>query len=202
MVVPLVPMVAAPPTDTALKLKPWLATVVIAQFIVALLRFVIGDIWGGLSDMIVCLFGYYAVEDLTMLHTLWYSVMCGFNCMFDLLYLAIRVAELRRHYFHKDMPVMYNLASAVLIAAPVIAAVGCILSYRMYAEARDNLLGEGEAMIGRDQPSGLGGRHQNSAGYPAATYGGTQTAVLQEEQQAQNRFVPFSGNAHRMDTPR
>jgi len=152
--------------------------------------------------MIVVMFGYFAVKDPSMLYCLWYCIMCTFNLVFDLIYLFIRVMELRRQYFHRDMPFLYNLASAVLIAAPLMAAIGAMVSYKMYAEARDAFFGDSEALYAAQQEQQqVLAAAQAAARRPRAQYGATQPAQpvqTRARPQDDDKFVPFRGQCHRI----
>lgn len=189
MLFPMMPMMGMPPTEYGLKVKPWLHAVLFGQMICCMARFLIGDVWGAISDSIVVSLGYFAVSDMAMMYMLWYSIICSFNFLFDLVYLAIRVLELKSNYFLAAASPLFNLASATLLAAPILAATGAVLSYMMYKDFRDHLGEQGPLM--NPLMSGL-------PIYDGAPYVGPSN--LSQPTNTQGEVIrPFEGKAHRLD---
>lgn len=136
-----------PPTDFQLKVKPILLSVAILQGVFAILRVVVGDVWGGLSDAIVAYLGYLAATELVPAYTYFYGMMCGLNCFFDSLGLGMRISRLGSGYFDLDGAVLHNLVSLALLAATLIAALGTVLSYFIWKDIQQHFHGDATPLL-------------------------------------------------------
>merc|ERR1719375_272137 len=115
-------------------MKPTLVCIVMAQGLVCISRFLLGDPWGGVSDGILFCLGYFAAFELSMMYMVWFCCMSSFNLVFDLAYVIIRVLELKQGYFNPQMGLRFNAWSLVLLVAPAVALMGAVYSWRIYKD--------------------------------------------------------------------
>jgi len=128
-----------PPTDFALKMKPLLTTILVVQALLAVCRFIIGDIVGGLCEIASVMVGFMAVQEMSTSLMFLYFVLNTFNCIFDILYSLTRLFQLGGNYIDPNMPFLFNLASFTLPASAVMSATGALVAYKIYADQRDRM---------------------------------------------------------------
>lgn len=128
-----------PPTDLALKMKPLLCTILVVQTLLSICRFIIGDFGGGLCVVLTVAVGYMATKEMSTSLIFMYFAMNACNCVFDFLYSLLRLFDLGWNYFDPNMPLIFNLASLVLPASGIMAATAAIVSYRIFADQRDQV---------------------------------------------------------------
>lgn len=193
----MMPINTGPPTDYALKMKPVLTAIVIAQGVVGVCRFIVGDIWGGISDLIVVALGYFALTEMSMLYMLWYCIICAFNFFFDLIYVLIRLIELRTAFFDFGQSFLFNMASFVLLAAPALALLGAFVSWRIYKDFRDNAPMP-EIQPFAPGPMGYGGPPGAFGPGPGQGGFGYGAAAPAPQRAPGPQFQPFQGSGHRL----
>jgi len=67
-----------------------------------------------------------------MLPALAYFFLCTIDFSYDVIAGALRFAELRGKTFDWSRPAVYNVASFVLLAAPIAAISGALMAWRYY----------------------------------------------------------------------
>mmetsp|Transcript_71585 Transcript_71585/g.232741 ORF Transcript_71585/g.232741 Transcript_71585/m.232741 type:complete len:247 (-) Transcript_71585:29-769(-) len=155
MLVPVpMPMAEGPPTDLLLKMKPTLLATAVFQAIAAICRIVVGDIWGGMSDILVAMLGYLAAEELNIMYVLYFGLACATNFLLDATVLLIRLARVRSGFFNPEQTAVFNLASFAILAATLTALLGAALSYIIW---RDFRLSRSEAAPFLRPPGTAGG---------------------------------------------
>lgn len=132
--VPLVP--EAPPSALQLKMKPYLLAAVFMQAVVAVCRILVMDLWGGLSDGVTCVLGYFAYSEPLIMYTIWYGTVCAMNFFFDAVAMVARLITLKSHYIDQSKPLMHNLASFAILAASLTALFGACVSYTIWKDVR------------------------------------------------------------------
>merc|ERR1719161_3025759 len=93
---------------------PLLTSILVIQAMLAVCRFIIGDIVGGLCEIASIMVGFLAVQEMSTSLMFLYFVLNTFNCIFDILYGLTRLFQLGWDYFDPQMPFLYNLASFTL----------------------------------------------------------------------------------------
>mmetsp|Transcript_48572 Transcript_48572/g.140739 ORF Transcript_48572/g.140739 Transcript_48572/m.140739 type:complete len:212 (+) Transcript_48572:73-708(+) len=195
MMVPLM-LPEAPPTDFQLKMKPTLLAIVSLQSGTALCRILVGDIWGGLSDVMVAVIGGYAVAETSVTYTLYYGVGCALNCFFDIAGLCMRFARFKAGYFDLDRPFLYNLASFSLLAATMAALLGALVCFFIWRDFK--------------QCAGELAPIAPFYGAPAASFGsfapppapGSAQTLPNQALSTSGSFDAFSGPGYRLHDPR
>jgi len=133
---PQAPSQVGPPTEYALKQRPWLLVVLVLQTICCVFRAVVLlDIMGAFIMMIATMVGWKAwQEDMHITLITYWGIMCLINGVFD----AARTLDLA---VHSPKPLLsahegfaYNLAGGVLLTLPVSALVGACSSWYLYAD--------------------------------------------------------------------
>lgn len=147
----LIPMAfpSGPPTALQLKLKPTITAIVAAQAVVAVCRFVVGDIWGSLSDAMVVLLGYFVITEHLIMYNMWYGLACGFNFIFDLIHLIVRLQTHKLDFFNlSDKSFLHNLASFTITAATITALLGAAVNYFIFRDFRRSARPESMPLLG------------------------------------------------------
>lgn len=151
----LIPMAfpSGPPTALQLKLKPTITAIVAAQAAVAVCRFVVGDIWGSLSDAMVVMLGYFVITEHLIMYNMWYGLACGFNFVFDLIHLIVRLQTHKLDFFNlSDKSFLHNLASFTITAATITAGLGAAVNYFIFRDLRRNAHPESIPLMGSPSP--------------------------------------------------
>lgn len=139
-----VPMVASgPPTALQLKMKPALVVLVTCQAVLAIGRFLVADVFGGISDLLLALIGYFVCTEPSITYTIWYGMLCCFNGLFDLLHIVMRLRRLKGGYFDVEEGFFHNAHSFVLLAAAVTAFLGGAVCYYIWRDFRSQSPGAG-----------------------------------------------------------
>lgn len=140
---------SGPPTALQLKLKPTITAIVAAQGVVAVCRFVVGDIWGSLSDAMVVLLGYFCISEHLIMYNMWYGLACGFNFIFDLIHLIVRLNSYKLDFFNlSDKSFMHNLASFTIVGATITAGLGAAVNYAIFRDFRRSARPELSPLLG------------------------------------------------------
>lgn len=159
--------VAGPPSAEALAIKPWFGLVLILQMSLSVLHFMIGDIWGGLMMILVSVFGFQVYRDnMEFMWAMCYGLIITMETVFDLIHLAIRVAQVPEPFFEK-----YYILDIILIVAPILSMIQAWMMYRVYTsffqQENETLIANERSFSGRtataSQPP-RGGRVDHGAG--------------------------------------
>lgn len=122
-----------PPTEEALKLKPWLLLLLCSQLFVAGLLFAIKDIWGGTMLVVVSAFGWQVYKANMDVHwCLCYGVVVLTEAIFDCIHLAIRITQIPDELFGK-----YMLLDIILCCAPIISMLQAYLMWSVHSAHSD-----------------------------------------------------------------
>eukprot|EP00747_Dinoflagellata_sp_TGD_P183222 gnl/TRDRNA2_/TRDRNA2_37956_c0_seq1.p1 gnl/TRDRNA2_/TRDRNA2_37956_c0~~gnl/TRDRNA2_/TRDRNA2_37956_c0_seq1.p1 ORF type:complete len:237 (-),score=45.32 gnl/TRDRNA2_/TRDRNA2_37956_c0_seq1:12-722(-) len=171
MLIPMWMPAQGPPSPLQLKMRPVLCTIVWLQGIVAVCRFVAMDIWGGLSDSMVVVIGYFAATEAVIMYNMWYGMACACNAFFDMVAVTLRLIKWKGDYFKIELGFFFNLLSFSLVAATAVALTGAMVNYLIWKDFQRNAM-EGMPLIPPAQstfaaPPRPGGSGENTGGYSA-----------------------------------
>lgn len=193
------PLYMGPPTDYALKMKPSLASTVFFQLVVTICRFIVLDIWGGLSDSILCLLGYMACADMEIVYVMWYGITAFMSALFGGIMVILVTIERKGELMNFEESFAYNMYGFNVLAAPILAALGAIIAYSIYADFRDTAEQEARRPL-------VGGGFDNGGYGGGGAYGGGgygRDPPLPPPPSRQQEFQPFQGEGQRLgDGPR
>eukprot|EP00403_Amphidinium_massartii_P000811 CAMPEP_0178381646 /NCGR_PEP_ID=MMETSP0689_2-20121128/6094_1 /TAXON_ID=160604 /ORGANISM="Amphidinium massartii, Strain CS-259" /LENGTH=198 /DNA_ID=CAMNT_0020001843 /DNA_START=66 /DNA_END=658 /DNA_ORIENTATION=+ len=126
---------SGPPTAYALRMRPWLLTVMCLLMPVALARCMVLDIVGGFSLCLTALLGMFSVgsnADIT-----WMLCAAGvlfLNGLFDACLLSIRLSKSKVRLFDRALPWYWNALQVLLLAGPFLELVGSIICWSIFRE--------------------------------------------------------------------
>merc|ERR1719331_1664463 len=139
----LLPMVnvASPPTQFALKTRPWFIGTLVLQCFLVIGRFLIMDIWGAMLTLLVVLMGTFVISSgggIDITYCLYYGLMCMVNGIFDVILCIERCLHVKYSMFSPHAPLMFNVASAVFIICPLVELTASSLAAFIYMDAQEN----------------------------------------------------------------
>lgn len=125
----------APPTDFALRMRPWLYFMFVSMLLVAIARLAFLDVIGGAFLMLVSLSGFLALHgEINMASILSLAVVLFLNSVFDMLSLFSFVGSISGHFFSAEYPWQENFAHALLITGPVLELIVGVACWQVYAD--------------------------------------------------------------------
>jgi len=163
-----------PPSNVAIKIRPWFLLALVLQLSLSVLHIMIGDIWGGVMVILVSFFGYQVYrDDMDPTWAMCYGIVIFMECIFDFVHLSIRISQVKEPFFKG-----YFYLDVVLVVAPVLSFIQAWMMYRVYT-----------AFLDEEEQ-----RYLMATGFPPPTYG----AVPDPEQP----FVPPPEQPPRQDAHR
>jgi len=163
------PLPRGPPSEEALRLRPWFGLILLLQFSLCVLHFWVGDIWGGIMVILVSMFGYQVYKyDMDFTWAMCYGLVVAMETVFDLIHLAIRVGQVPEPFFKK-----YMVLDIILVTAPVLSAIQAWMMHKVYTSC---LQQENDALMANQRFFAGGG---GGGGYGTATAGGAAQAPRQ-----------------------
>lgn len=138
----LVPLnnVGMPPTRFALKMRPVFMMLLLLQAILMVARFVILDLWGAMLTFLVVLMGTFVLTGhggVDTTYCMYYGLMCLVNGIFDVILCVERWVHVKYHFFSKEAPLMFNVASAVFILCPLVEIAATVVATLIYMDAQE-----------------------------------------------------------------
>lgn len=188
MVLPIpfaLPIQVGPPTEYALRMRPFFIFVLFLQTITCGFR--IGlflDIWGGFIMILQLAMGWVAVKNnMDIQFICYFGMMCLINGIFDLVRLIDMAVHARVSLFSSKESSTHNVIAGILVAIPgftLLAVPICVALYRDY-HSQEIPADFGAAPIRRESAS------RNNEAEP----------LLGGGRQRQS-FSPFQGTGHRL----
>lgn len=190
-----------PPTDYAIRMRPWfVATLVIIQIIVVG-KFIISDYWGAVSLFFVLLMGILVLageHGISATNALFYSVMAMISGIFDVISCMLYFQHSKYKAFESGAPSIVITAQIIFIISPIALFISAAVSYSIFSDCQAQSeefmpmnAGRAGGFDDFGQGGGYGGgmRDPPRRGQGGAAGGG----------QAQDRpFQPFQGQGHRV----
>jgi len=175
----------APPTRFALKARPAFVSLLVAQGLLVVGRFLIMDLWGAMLTLLVVLMGMFVVSSsggMDTTYCLYYGLMCLVNGIFDLILCVERWMHVKFPLFTQKAPMVYNLASAVFLICPIIELVSAGLAGWIYMDAQED-----EARMMMHSYPDFGGVIRTDA-----------DASSRSGPRREGSFTPFQGRSHHL----
>lgn len=194
MVIPLpfsFPQQFGPPTEYALRVRPYFAISLVFLFLIAVGKFYpLLDIWGGFVTLLCIGMGYYAMQD--NMNITWISYY-GFFSIIQGVLETVKLIEVSvkspRAFFPKGMPASYYVGSMTMILGPIAFYIGAMLSWWIYKDHT-------RAVEGTPLLQGGGGDWARREQTPQ--YGQDPSLVGQPQIQPNASFQPFQGQGQRL----
>jgi len=196
---------SGPPSAFALSIRPWLLAVFFLFIPVAVARFLVVDVIGGIFLLLTGGIGWYALKgsmDISWLLCL--SIILFLNALFDAFILVARAMDTKYPLFGDTLSMQANVIHGILCAGPVVEFVSAIICWRIYRDFMVNLIGEDEYMAmddgglaqGPPAGAGLGGLGARNA---LLTGPRSSTDIAQGGPERRPGFEAFAGQGHRLE---
>lgn len=135
--------ISGPPSAFALSMRPWLLMIFLVFVPVAVARFLVIDVIGGIFLLLTAGIGWYALKgsmDVSWLLCL--AIILFLNGVFDAFILAARAMDTQYPLFGKGLTLEANLTHAILCAGPLFEFISAIMCWSIYRDHIGNLLGD------------------------------------------------------------
>mmetsp|Transcript_29214 Transcript_29214/g.53342 ORF Transcript_29214/g.53342 Transcript_29214/m.53342 type:complete len:190 (+) Transcript_29214:45-614(+) len=132
--------VAGPPTQFALKARPYFIFLLVLQGLLVVGRFLVLDLWGSMMTLLVVGMGCFIVSSshgIDPQNCMYYGLICMVNGIFDLILCLERWMHLKFNFFSRDAPAVFNIASAIFILSPIVELSATVLSGLVYLDAQE-----------------------------------------------------------------
>lgn len=203
------PVMSGPPSAFALSMRPWLLAVFLLFIPVAVARFIVVDVIGGIFLLLTAGIGWYALKgsmDISWLLCL--AIILFMNGIFDAIILAARASDTHYPLFGEKLPVETNVVHGLLCIGPLVEMVSALICWRIYRDHIANILGEDGEFIGMEN-GGLGPvAGGDQGGLLAArtnTFGGARGSQTMGQSptdagntERRSGFEAFQGEGHRL----
>lgn len=137
----LFPMVSIefPPTDYCLKARPWFILLLVIQLALCVGRFMVNDIWGALTLVMVTLVGTFVVSGecgVNVMNCMYYAMM-AFTCgVFDTFLCVMYFQNSEHGFMSKKASEMALLAQAVFLLSPIVEFASGMLAWSFFSDCR------------------------------------------------------------------
>eukprot|EP00929_Paragymnodinium_shiwhaense_P123481 TRINITY_DN9738_c0_g1_i1.p1 TRINITY_DN9738_c0_g1~~TRINITY_DN9738_c0_g1_i1.p1 ORF type:complete len:176 (-),score=39.38 TRINITY_DN9738_c0_g1_i1:251-778(-) len=168
--------VGSPPTRFALKMRPVFMLLLFLQAMLMVARFIIMDMWGAMLTFLVVLMGTFVLTGhggVDTTYCMYYGLMCLVNGIFDIILCVERWVHVKYHFFSKEAPFMFNVASVVFLLCPIVEIVATVVAAMIYMDAQEH---ETQLLL--------------------SAYGADIQAFTRNRQD--QNFVPFHGRCHHL----
>lgn len=129
-----------PPSAFALKVRPYFIAMLAVQLLLCAGRLFISDFWGAMLMVLVTLVGSFVVSAETgvdITYCAYYGIMVFVCGVFDVILCVERAARSPHPVFARKAPVMYNVASAIYLASPLIEFLSAYITYLLFKDAEE-----------------------------------------------------------------
>lgn len=140
MVFPMI-SIEIPPTEYTLRMRPVFTALLVILFILAIGKFVISDMWGAISMLLVCLMGCLVLTGnggINVTNCLFYSVMALISGIFDVMACVMYLNNSKYKLFDGKAPTMVLVAQSIFVLSPLCLFISAGVAYSMYSDARNN----------------------------------------------------------------
>merc|ERR1719240_1029850 len=123
-------MAPVPPSPFALRMRPWLLSVLSLLLLVAAARFVTYDLFSGFFMALTVGIGWYAVhEGMDMAWILCLAIIFFLNAIFDSFIIAARAVRAEVPLFSKYYPWTTNVLHGTICAGPLLEMIAAVLCW-------------------------------------------------------------------------
>lgn len=128
-----------PPTDYCLRGRPWFILLLVMQLALSIGRFLVNDIWGALTLVMVTLIGSFVVSGdcgINVMNCLYYAMMAGTCGIFDLLLCVMYFQNSVHGLLSKRASSGALLAQVVFILSPIVEFLSAYLAWTFFSDCR------------------------------------------------------------------
>lgn len=193
-----------PPTDYALRMRPWFISTLVMLMAIVIGKFAISDYWGAVSLVFVVLMGVLVLSDhgINATNALFYSTMAMISGIFDVISCMLYFQHSKYKLFEAGTPTLALVAQCVFIISPIALFISAALSYSIFSDCQrqsEELM----PMRGGDfDYAGYGGapprRQQGPPSHFNSEQPGGNTGNARQGQA--QPFVPFQGQGRNLAT--
>lgn len=189
-----------PPSNFALRMRPWFVTTLVLLLAIIVGKFVISDYWGAISLVFVVLMGVLVLSGdtgLSATNALFYSVMAMISGIFDVISCMLYFQHSKYKPFEPKTPTLALVAQVIFLVSPIALFISAAVSYSIFSDCRSHAE-ELFPMAGGnydDFQYGYGGAAQQQRQAPA---GLVPPAAPGANGNARQPFVPFQGQGRHL----
>ncbi|EER10369.1 hypothetical protein Pmar_PMAR007777 [Perkinsus marinus ATCC 50983] len=214
--------VPVPPTHAALKYRKYLDVSFMMLVVLSFGHMIYGDGWGALLDLMFALLGYATFRRWLLSGIAFYSFLCAFNCGIDVVAtinvgMSIEGMDQKTHDSLKLTPGLEGVILGTMVMDTLVMGACLVFSCKIYTDLRANLytqlIGGGGADVTATSALFLDGQQgatqqqqqQQTLGMPLLQQqqqqqqSDRQQTGQQQQQQHPLPFMPFQGQAHKLD---
>lgn len=129
------------PTDYAIRLRPLFVFTLLLLMFIVLAKFIIHDLWGGISLIFVVLMGLFVLSGpyrINASSALFYSVMALISGVFDVISCVLYFQHSRYRLFDMKAPHIVLLAQTVFLISPIALFISAAVSYIIFNDCRES----------------------------------------------------------------
>jgi len=189
-----------PPTDHAIRMRPWLVGSLVILMALVVGKFVISDYWGAISLFFVVLMGVLVLtgdHGISATNALFYSVMAMISGIFDVISCMLYFQHSKYEAFEHGAPSIVITAQLIFILSPIALFISSAISYSIFSDcqARSEELMGAPLRGGRFNDDGFGpyGIRQ-----PPPQPGQAGPGGQQGNQPRDRPFTAFQGQGHHL----
>lgn len=183
-----------PPTDYAIRMRPWFVTTLVILMAIVIGKFIISDYWGAVSLFFVLLMGILVLageHGISATNALFYSVMAMISGIFDVISCMLYFQHSKYKAFEHGAPSIVITAQLIFILSPIALFISAAVSYSIFSDCQS----QAEELMGLPMHGGGAGWRDDG---PPGGYGGARHPPPQRGQGNDRAFQPFQGQGHRV----
>lgn len=182
-----------PPTDYAIRMRPWFVTTLVILMAIVIGKFIISDYWGAVSLFFVLLMGILVLageHGISATNALFYSVMAMISGIFDVISCMLYFQHSKYKAFEAGAPSIVITAQLIFIISPIALFISAAVSYSIFSDCQS----QAEELMGVHHGGNAGFPNE----FPPGGYGGARPPPPQRGQGNDRAFQPFQGQGHRV----
>jgi len=128
-----------PPTDYALRMRPWFISTLVMLLGIVAGKFVISDYWGAVSLIFVVLMGVLVMSadrGINATNALFYSVMAMISGIFDVISCMLYFQHSKYKFMEHGTPTLALVAQVIFIISPIALFISAAMSYSIFSDCR------------------------------------------------------------------
>lgn len=191
-----------PPTDHAIRMRPWFIGSLLILMGIVIGKFVISDYWGAISLFFVVLMGVLVLtgdHGISATNALFYSVMAMISAIFDVISCMLYFQHSKYKAFEHNAPSIVITAQLIFICSPIFLFISSAISYSIFSDCQSRM----EELMppmrgGRGFDDGFGGPYGGMGNQPMPRQQPRGPGGQPQPGQGQPGIQPFVGTGHRL----
>jgi len=182
-----------PPTDHALRMKPWFVASLLVLMVIVIGKFIISDFFGGICMFAIVLMGVLVLtgdHGISATNALFYSMMAMISGIFDVISCMLYFQHSKYKAFEHGAPNLVIAAQLIFICSPIFLLISSTITYSIFSDCQSHA---------EELMPAMGGGHFNDFGpYGIREPPSSQGPAGQQQQQRDRPFTAFQGQGRRL----